>query len=226
MCRALALLLGSTAALAATPWPPSASARANHAVRQLSLSSRISWLHGHSIFDIPYVGNVPGYAVGNLSLPPLHLEDGPQGVADEVSFVTAFPSAGTVLQSWDTALFYAFGAAMAAEQHAKGVNVALTPAVNLARVPWAGRVFEWLGEDPFLAAAMARAQVLGVQTGTNISACVKHLVLNSQEFERNSVSETASRRVLWELYYPPFQAAVDAGVVRLRARPRKNKKKP
>lgn len=158
------------------------------------------------------MGNVPAYSAGNLTLPPLHLEDGPQGVADEVSFVTAFPSAGTVLQSWDVGLFFAFGAAMAAEQHAKGANVALTPAVNLARVPWAGRVFEWLGEDPFLAAAMARHQVLGVQTGTNVSACVKHLVLNSQETQRNTVSETASRRALWELYYPPFQAAVDAGV--------------
>ena len=196
----------------ASPWPSGSSALALQAVSELSLADRVSWLHGHSIFDVPYVGNVPGYSRGNLSLPPLHLEDGPQGVADETTYVTAFPSAGTVLMTWDTDLYFAFGAAMAAEQHAKGVNIALTPAVNLARVPWAGRVFEWLGEDPFLAAAMARHQVLGLQTGTNVSACVKHLVLNSQEFERNSVSETASRRTLWELYYPPFQAAVDAGV--------------
>lgn len=200
-------------ARAASPWA-NYTILAKEIAATMNLSSRISLLHGHSIFDFPYVGNVPAYSGGspNTSLPPLHLEDGPQGVADAMSFVTCFPSAGTVLQSWDESLFFAFGAAMAAEQHAKGVNVVLAPAVNLVRVPWSGRTWEFLGEDPFLAASMARSEVLGIQTNTNVTACVKHLALNSQEFERNSVSETASRRVLWEMYYAPFVAAVDAGV--------------
>ena len=212
MHPALLLLLIAPAALAGSPWAPSFTAMARRAVAALSTAQKVSLLHGHSIFDIPYVGNVPGLTVANITLPALHLEDGPQGVADAVSLVTAFPSAGTVLQTWDTGLFRAFGAAMAAEQHAKGANIALAPAVNLARVPWGGRVFEYMGEDPVLAAAMAYHEVQGIQTGTNVSACVKHLALNSLEEQRNSVSETASRRALWELYYAPFQAAVNAGV--------------
>lgn len=198
-----------------SPWDPSFAALAEKAASVMTLAEKVSLLQGHSILDVPYVGNVPALNLssrGSVDLPPLHLEDGPQGVADAVSFVTAFPSAATVAMTWDVELAQAFGAAMAAEQAAKGTNIALAPAVNLVRVPWAGRVWEYLGEDPTLAAAIAAAEVRGIQTGTNISGCVKHFILNAQEFDRQSVSETASRRTLWELYYKPFQAAVDAGV--------------
>ena len=197
--------------LSQSPWDPSFTLQASAALSQLNLSQKISLVHGHSIFDVPYVGNVPATVLSNLTLPPLNLEDGPSGVADALSFVTAWPNAGTVLASWDRSLFLAFGAAMGAEQYAKGVNVALAPAVNLCRVPWAGRCFEFLGEDPALASAFAESTVNGLQQ-LPISACVKHAFLNSQETNRNSVSENAPQRVLQELYYPPFRAAVAAGV--------------
>ena len=209
------LLLASAAlrlASAQSPWAPSFTAQAAALVAQLTLDQKISLLHGHSIFDVPYVGNVPATALpGSTSLPPLNLEDGPSGVADAVSFVTAFPDAGTVLMSWDRSLFAAFGDAMGAEFHAKGANIALAPAVNLCRVPWGGRNWEYMGEDPVLAAAYAAAFVPAIQSH-NLSACVKHLLLNAQETNRNTVSENAAPRVLQELYYAPFRAAVDAGV--------------
>jgi beta-glucosidase len=47
-----------------------------------------------------------------------------------------------------------WGAAMGKEHKGKGVNVVLGPDVNLARVPWSGRVFETMGEDPYLAAKL------------------------------------------------------------------------
>lgn len=40
---------------------------------------------------------------------------------------------------------------------------------------------------------------------------MKHFILNNQETERNMVDSIASNRTLWEVYYPPFQAAVEAG---------------
>jgi beta-glucosidase len=98
----------------------------------------------------PYVGDVP--ANTRLNIPPINLEDGPQGVADGVSEVTAWPSALTVGMSWNPEDSFAFGQAMGAEQYIKGTNVMLGPGVNLARVPWGGRNFEYLGEDPVLAA--------------------------------------------------------------------------
>ncbi len=71
----------------------------------------------------------------------------PQGVADGVSQVTCWPSALTVVMSWNTTAMQAYGAAMGAEQYIKGTNVMLGPAVNLARVPWGGRTFEYTGGE-------------------------------------------------------------------------------
>ena len=61
-----------------------------------------------------------------------------------------------------------WGAAMGAEQKLKGTNVMLGPDVNLARVPWSGRVFETNGEDPFLSAALVGPEIRGIQSN-NIS---------------------------------------------------------
>lgn len=47
--------------------------------------------------------------------------------------------------TWDEQLIEQWGAAMGVEQVLKGTNVMLGPAVNLARVPWAGRTFEYMG---------------------------------------------------------------------------------
>lgn len=86
--------------------------------------------------------------------------------------VTCWPSALTVVQTWDTAAMGAFGAGMGREQYLKGSNVMLGPGVNLARVPWNGRTFEYTGEDPFLASRMVAAEVAGIQS-QNVSGCVK-----------------------------------------------------
>lgn len=67
-----------------------------------------------------YVGDVPGLVVDGISIPPLNLEDGPQGVADGTTEVTAWPSALTVVSSWDRSAMYDFGKGMSTEQHTKG----------------------------------------------------------------------------------------------------------
>ena len=102
-----------------------------------------------------YVGNVPG--TPRLGLPSINLEDGPQGVADGLTNVTQWPSQLTVSMTWSRDLMHTWGAAMGAEQRLKGTNVMLGPDVNLARVPWSGRVFETMGEDPFRELLPARA---------------------------------------------------------------------
>lgn len=212
MPRALvvcALALLASPVLAGSPWPPSVSAAARALVAQMTLDEKISLLHGDAL-PIPYVGNVP--ALKRLGIPAQALEDGPQGVADDVSLVTAWPSAFTVAMAWDVTAQAAFGKAMAEEEHAKGANVHLAPACNLARVPWGGRTFEYLGEDPHLASRLAAAEVGGIQSVRGVSACIKHLAVNSQETERMSMSSNVGDRALHELYLPAFAAAVDAGV--------------
>jgi hypothetical protein len=63
-----------------------------------------------------------------------------------------------------------YGAAMGREQWLKGTNVMLGPGVNLARVPWNGRNFEYQGEDPWLASVMVASEVWGIQS-QNVSGC-------------------------------------------------------
>jgi beta-glucosidase len=53
--------------------------------------------------------------------------------------------------------------------------------------------------------------VQGVQS-QGVMATVKHWALNNQEYMRGSVSAKIDERTQFELYYPPFKAAIDAGV--------------
>jgi beta-glucosidase len=104
-----------------------------------------------------------------------------------------------------------FGAGMGREQYLKGSNVMLGPGINLARVPWCGRNFEYQGEDPWLVSHMVPAEIAGIQS-QNVSANVKHYVFNNIETDRSGMSANVPDRAAKELYYKGFQAAVDAGV--------------
>jgi beta-glucosidase len=183
--------------------------RATDMLSRMSLRQKISLLHGTGN-TYPYVGMLSG--VPELGIPSLHLEDGPQGVADGALQATCFPSALTVAHSWDADLFYTYSRAMGREQRAKGSHVMLGPMVNLARVPQGGRNFESLGEDPHLASVMAQSSVQGIQSA-GVMANVKHFICNNQETDRTSVSSNVDATTLYELYLQPFKAAVDAGVL-------------
>jgi hypothetical protein len=125
-----------------SPWAPSFTAAAAAKLATMDTEAKLTMVRGNALAGL-YVGNVLGNA--SLGIPPLALEDGPQGVADNNLFVTQWPSALTVTMSWDVGMMRAFGLGMAEEQHAKGTNVHLAPAVNLARVPWGGRNWEYMG---------------------------------------------------------------------------------
>jgi len=153
-----------------------------------------------------FVGNVVGVA----GLPALTLQDGPAGVA-QFGDVTAFPAPITVAASWNRDLVRRWGAAMAAEERGKGVMVQLGPMMNLVRSPAAGRNFESFGEDPFLSAELAAADVAGIQS-QKVVATAKHFIGNEQETNRTSSDSQIDERALHEIYYAPFEAAVNAGV--------------
>jgi beta-glucosidase len=86
------------------------------------------------------------------------------------------------------------------------------PGVNVVRIPQNGRAFEYVsGEDPILGAAMAEQITWGIQN-QSVMGCVKHFADNSQEKNRMSVNENVDERTQHELYFPPFEASVNAGV--------------
>jgi beta-glucosidase len=106
----------------------------------------------------------------------------------------------------------------AREATAAGVRWTFAPMVDITRDARWGRITEGAGEDPFLGAAFARARVRGFQ-GTDYSApdrvvaCAKHFVAyGAVEAGRDYNTVDMSERTLREIYFPPFKAAIDAGV--------------
>ena len=75
-----------------------------------------------------------------------------------------------------------------------------------------GRNFEYIsGEDPYLGWAMVQPLVTGIQSN-NVVANAKHWVMNNQESNRHGDTAVVDERTRFEMYYPPFAGAVQAGV--------------
>ncbi|QYC41166.1 Thermostable beta-glucosidase B [Nonomuraea coxensis DSM 45129] len=123
---------------------------------------------------------------------------------------TALPAPVALAATFAPDLARRYGATLGREGRALGMDVILAPMVNVVRAPQAGRNFETLGEDPLLAAALAAAEVRGIQ-GEGAIATVKHYAANNFENERQTVDVRVDERTLREIYLPAFEAAVAAG---------------
>lgn len=157
--------------------------------------------------------------VPRLGVPPLRALDGPNGVGEGSTGVTAFPDAETIAASFDTGIARAYGSALGAEAAGKGLDWLFAPTVNIVRTPLWGREPETLGEDPFLTASLVVPEIRGIQTH-HVMAQVKHFAGNNQEVHRfgqplgaPAVSDQVSTRALQEIYFPGFRAAVRQGPV-------------
>ena len=131
---------------------------------------------------------------------------------------TIFPIPLAEASSWDPALAERSAAVAAQEANNAGLRWTFAPMLDIARDPRWGRITEGAGEDPYLGAAFAHARVRGFQ-GTDYSstdkilACAKHWVAyGAAEGGRDYNTTDLSENTLREIYFPPFKAAVDAGV--------------
>lgn len=131
---------------------------------------------------------------------------------------TIFPIPLAEAASWDPSLAERSAAIAAGESYASGVRWTFAPMVDIARDARWGRITEGAGEDPFLGSAFARARVRGFQ-GSDYSApgkvlaCAKHWVAyGAAEGGRDYNTTDMSEHTLRTIYFPPFRAAVDAGV--------------
>ena len=131
---------------------------------------------------------------------------------------TLFPIPLGEAALFDPVLWEASARESAKEAAADGLHLTFAPMLDVARDPRWGRIAEGPGEDPFVAQAMARAKVKGFQGASladsqTLAACAKHYcaygaVTAGRDYAPTEVSE----RSLREVYLPPFETAVAAGV--------------
>jgi beta-glucosidase len=131
---------------------------------------------------------------------------------------TIFPIPLGEAASFDAALAEETARVAAAESAAVGLKWTFAPMVDIARDPRWGRIAEGAGEDPYLGSVLARARVRGFQGADysqpdRVIATAKHWVAyGAAEAGRDYNTTDVSERALREIYFPPFRAAVDAGV--------------
>jgi beta-glucosidase len=133
-------------------------------------------------------------------------------------FSTIFPIPLAGASTWDPDIVKTAASVAAKEASSQGIRWTFAPMVDIARDPRWGRIAEGAGEDPFLGMVMAKAQVEGFQGArlspkSNLVACAKHYIAyGAAEGGRDYNTAEVSQRTLREIYLPPFEAAVDAGV--------------
>lgn len=138
-------------------------------------------------------------------------------------YETTFPIPLGLASSWDMNLVQQSARVAAREAASDGINWTFSPMVDISREPRWGRVSEGSGEDPFLGSEIAKAMVYGYQ-GTDLSlnntilACVKHFALyGAPEAGRDYNTVDMSHTRMFNEYFPPYKAAVDAGVASVMA---------
>lgn len=131
---------------------------------------------------------------------------------------TIFPAPIAMASSWDPELIEAAQTVAAREARAAGIAWTFAPMLDIARDSRWGRMVEGAGEDPYLGAAIARAQVRGFE-GTQpgaldrVLACAKHYAgYGAADGGRDYDSSYIPEEQMWNTFLPPFKAAADAGV--------------
>ncbi len=151
-----------------------------------------------------------------LGIPTLFHEEGLHGYAARGA--TSFPQAIALASTWDPELLTRVFTVAGREIRARGVQLVLAPVVDVARDPRWGRIEETYGEDPYLVGELGVAAVRGFQGESlplakdHVFATLKHMTGHGQpEGGTNVGPASISERVLREIFFPPFAAAVKRG---------------
>ena len=131
-------------------------------------------------------------------------------------YETMFPIPLGLSCSWDMEAIELSARIAAQEASVDGICWTFSPMVDVSRDPRWGRVSEGSGEDPYLGSRIAEAMVRGYQGP--ILACAKHFALyGASEAGRDYNTVDMSRLRMYNEYFPPYKAAVDAGVASVMA---------
>lgn len=194
---AAAALLGTGAS--AQKWlTPDVDRQAREILSKMTDREKLEFVGG---IDAMYTRDIP-----RLGLRRMKMSDGPQGLGTH-SHSTAYPATIMLTATWNDNLAERYGRSLGRDARARGIDILLGPAVNIYRAPMCGRNFEYMGEDPLLAARTASAYIKGVQS-QGVMATVKHFFGNNSDYDRHNISNDMDERTMNEIYFPAFRTAV------------------
>jgi beta-glucosidase len=182
-------------------------ARVDRLLSRMSLKEKLGLIHDAREDPRLYQGQA-GYIGGvpRLGVPGLRLADGPPGVLTRHPSQAETATMG-VAATFDVRLARLNGVVIGREARALGVDVALQPYVNIDRDPTFKRAYNTFGEDPLLTSQIGAAEIRGIQS-QHVMAMAKHFV----GFDTAATNVWIDDQALHEVYLPPFEAAVQAGV--------------
>jgi beta-glucosidase len=146
-----------------------------------------------------------------LGIPIIPFEEAVHGLYGNGT--TMYPAAIGLAATWNPLMLGRAADLISQTARARGVRQLLSPVINIAGdVRW-GRVEETYGEDPWLSSEMARAFVVPVEEN-GVVATPKHFIANVGEGGRDSYPIDFDERLLDEVYFPPFQVAIQQAKAR------------
>jgi len=182
--------------------------RVDSILQQMTLEEKVQLVTGRDYWGIAAIpsAGVPeiNFANGPVgvrpeSRTPLY----PPGVVDSVK-TTSFPIPVVLSSTWNRSLIGETGKAMGLESRWKNIHCLLAPGMNIQRVPYGGRNFEYFSEDPYLTAESGVSFVKGVQE-EGVMVSVKHYACNNTDYERNAINMAVDERPLHEIYLYGFR---------------------
>ena len=127
---------------------------------------------------------------------------------------TIYPHNLAITATWNPELAKRYTSLVGAELVSIGFNCNFAPTIDVARDPRWGRVYESLGEDPYLASMISKSLVEGLQENGDLAACAKHFIGYGES--NNGTDRTPadlSHRAIMETHLPPFRAAIESDVL-------------
>ncbi len=172
-------------------------------ISKMTLEQKASILTGEGLESTP---------IEELGIEKVTFCDGPSGLRDgnacnikggNIAFAPPISMAAT----WDRALVREIGEVFGRNCVAAGINMLLSPAVNLLRNPLCGRNYEYFSEDPILAGELGAEFINGIQS-MGVGTSLKHFAMNHQELYRGVVNAECDERTMREMYLRVFEIVI------------------
>ena len=205
--RSTTCAIGSAAPCAQAVPQATGDARVDTLLSQMTLEEKLTLIHDGREDPATYQGQA-GYigGVSRLGIPGLRMADGPPGVLTRQPSQAATATMA-VAATFNVGLARQNGVVIGREARALGIDVTLQPYINIDRDLTFKRAYNTFGEDPLLTSRIGAAEIEGIQS-QHVMAMAKHFI----GYDSAGTDVWIDEQTLHEVYLPPFEAAIGAGV--------------